>query len=106
MEKKMKAIDAIVLWTPNTELYKKSPVKGKVVVTNFPVPLNLKTHVNSIGACDANWIETDALNRLELMQKYYSSIIHDSGINADKLDEALSIIDDFRGHEFSRVKPD
>lgn len=102
----MKAIDAIVLWTPDTDLYKRSPLKGKVVVSSFPIPSNMQAHVNSIGACDANWIEVDALNRLELMQNHYSSIIHNGGINPDILEDALSIIVDFQGHEFSRVKPD
>lgn len=102
----MKAIDAMVVWTPNDKMYNGNPLQGQVEVTTIPEPEHFKKHPMSIGACDHDWNETDDTGRIQLMQSHYYSIIHRSGIEPNILDVALSVVDEFRGHIFSREEPD
>lgn len=97
----MKAVNAMIVWCPNSEVHDGNPIKGKVAVTEIPEPEWLKEFPNSVGACDHNWKETDNAGRIELMQEHYASMIHDDGIEPDVLDAALKEIDEFKYHQFS-----
>lgn len=44
--------------------------------------------------------------RIEMMQKQYSIMIFEDLIKPEDLDAAISVIDEFRDYQFSRVKPD
>lgn len=60
----MKAIDAMVVWTPNRDPFGQFPFKGLVAVTTIPEKAILKNHPKSMGACDYNckkWVSQGEL---------------------------------------------
>ncbi len=101
----MRARDAMIVWTPNKELYDNLPNKGQIAVTTIPEPNELKAHPMSVGACDHDWRETDDAGRRELMQRYFTSMIHRDNMDEDSVRNALSEIEDFQGHYFSSDEP-
>lgn len=101
----MRAEDAMIVWTPNRELYDGMPNQGGIAVTTIPEPSELKAHPMSVGACDHNWRETNDSGRRELMQRYFTSMIHRDNMDEDKVRKALSEIEDFRGYYFSSDEP-
>lgn len=97
----MRAIDAMIVWTPNKEPWTQYPSIGKVAVTTIPEPPELKRYPLSVGACDLDWRETDDLGRRNLMQKYFTQMIHEDGIDESVARAAIAMIDDFSGVYFS-----
>jgi hypothetical protein len=98
--------DAMIVWTPNRDLWKGKASAGKIAVTAIPEAPALMTHPMSVGACDLNWREADDVGRRELLQRYFTQIIHRDNIDTDRAREALSAIEDINSIHLSEHKPD
>lgn len=101
----MRALDAMILWTPNREPFQDQPLAGTVSVTKIPEANKMKAHPISVGACDLSWRETDESGREELMQRYFTQMIHRDNINEQDVYRAISNIDEFDGKRFSTDAP-
>ncbi|MBB3993297.1 hypothetical protein GGR95_000925 [Sulfitobacter undariae] len=101
----MRALDALILWTPNREPFQEMPFAGTVSITTIPEADELKAHPMSVGACDLSWRETDDSGRQDLMQRYFTQMLHRDNINEDKIYQAISSIDEFDGEHFSTDVP-
>lgn len=101
----MKAIDALILWTPNLPAYESFPRRGEIDVTTIPEPMELRVHPASVGACDRIWINTDAIGRIALMQRYIHQMIQIDNMDIMKVFEMLSKIDEFRYYPFVAIRP-
>ena len=102
----MRAVEAMIVWTPNREPFKELPTVGTIAVTTIPEAPELKTHPMSVGACDLIWRETDDSGRRELMQWYFTDLIHRDFLKEKVVRKALSAIEDFARYPFSAAKPD
>jgi hypothetical protein len=98
--------DAMIVWTPNRDGWLGRPTTGQVAVTTIPSVPSLKKHPMSAGACDHNWREADAARRRELLQRYFTQIVHRDGVNEQVARQALSVIDDINPAYLSADKPD
>ena len=101
----MRAIEAIIVWTPNREPFNDLLTTGQVEVATIPEPRSMKSHPFSVGACDLNWRDTDEQGRRELMQRYFTQMIHRDHIDEQTARKAVDAIDDFRGYHFSAERP-
>jgi len=107
MEKgSMRAIDAMIVWTPNRGDWANRPTAGKVEVTTIPEPPALRAHPISVGACDHDWKDTDDAGRLQLAQEYFSHMIHRDGIDEATARAAFAQIEEFKNHHFSAEPPE
>jgi hypothetical protein len=97
----MRAIDALIVWTPDREPWKGQRFAGRVAVTTIDHADDFRDYPMSVGACDFHYLETDDAGRLQLIQQVYSPMIHRDGITAEAIQSALSCIDEFRDHQFS-----
>lgn len=104
-EIRMRAIDAMIVWTPNRDLWLGRPATGEIAVTTIPEHPSLKRHPMSVGACDLNWRETDDEGRRELMQKYFTQMIHRDHLDETAVRSAIAEIDEFKKINFSAEKP-
>lgn len=100
----MKAIEAMIVWTPNREPYRKTPMRGKIAVTKIPESAEIREYPMSVGACDLSWQEADDEGRIIMMQRYFTEMIHRDFLDEDEVYSALSEIDEFRGMRFSNEK--
>jgi hypothetical protein len=98
--------DAMIVWTPNRGIWRDRPTAGQIAVTTIPEHPRLKEHPMSTGACDHNWRETDDAGRRELLQRYFTKIIHDDGIGEDAARQVLSVIEDINPAHLSADKPE
>lgn len=90
----MLAKDALIVWTPNSDLYEGQANKGKVVVTTMPENPSLAVHPMSAGCSNHDWNEADNAGRYDLLQRYFSTMIHDDGIDEQDARKALTVIED------------
>lgn len=102
----MRALDALILWTPNREPFQDQPLTGKISVTTIPEPTWMKAHPMSVGACDVNWLEADESGRHHLMQRYFTQMLHRDKLNENEIYRAISTIDEFKGQKFSTEVPE
>ena len=102
----MIALEAMILWTPNREPFLNSSLAGTVVVTEIPEDPLMRMHPMSVGACDHNWVATDEAGRAQLMQRYFSQMLHRDNIPEDTIIDALSNIIEFEDVRFSTARPD
>jgi hypothetical protein len=98
--------DAMIVWTPDRDMWKGRPTSGQIAVTSIPEAPPLKVHPMSAGACDHDWQETDDAGRRKLLQRYFTQIIHADGIDENRAREALSVIEDINPAHLSVDKPD
>lgn len=101
----MRALDAMILWTPNREPFQDQSLAGTVSVTTIPEADEMKAHPMSAGACDLSWREADDFGRQELMQRYFTQMLHRDNLNEDEVYRAISNIDEFEGKRFSTEVP-
>ena len=101
----MLAKDAMIVWTPNRDMWLGRPTTGQIVVTTIPEATALKAHPMSVGACDLSWNETDDPGRRKLLQKYFTEIIHRDGLHEKTVREALSAVEDINPDHLSADKP-
>lgn len=59
----------------------------------------------SVGACDLSWRDTDDVGRQELMQRYFTQMLHRDFIDEAEVYRALSNIDEFDSRKFSSDVP-
>ena len=97
--------DAMIVWTPNRDIWKESPTSGQIAITTIPEHRPLKQHPMSAGACDDNWREADAAGRRALLQRYFTQIVHRDGISEQVARQALSAIEDINPAHLSADKP-
>ncbi|AZO38795.1 MAG: hypothetical protein EOS81_07160 [Mesorhizobium sp.] len=103
----MLAKDALIVWTPNSDLYEGQANRGKVVVTTMPEAPASAAHPMSAGRSDHDWNEADNAGRYNLLQQYFSSMIHDDGIDEHVARQALSVIEDINTATLSaEILPD
>ncbi|MGO4386743.1 hypothetical protein AB4Y85_04345 [Microvirga sp. 2YAF29] len=102
----MRAIDAMIVWTPDREPCQTNSNAGKVEVATIPEPPRLKAFPMSAGACDHDWREAANQGRIALIQPYFSQMIHRDGIQEAVARAALSRIDEFRDYPFSTDEPE
>jgi hypothetical protein len=98
--------DAMIVWTPNRDIWKDSPTSGQIAVTTIPEAPALNAHPMSTGACDHNWSETDDAGRHELLQRYFTQMIHRDRLDEAVVRRALSVIDDVNPNRLSAERPD
>src|SRR5882757_146321 len=98
--------DAMIVWTPDRDLWKGKATTGQIAVTSIPEAPPLKDHPMSVGACDHNWREADEAGRRKLLQRYFTQIVHRDGVDQNKVREALSAIEDVNPAHLSDEKPD
>lgn len=98
----MKAIEAILCWTPNRDIHLSSPLCGQVVVTS-DVMEALNAHPMSVGAVYVPWSETDDAGRHRMMQSWVTTMVHEDNIRIEVVRAAVTQIDEFRDFPFSVV---
>jgi hypothetical protein len=81
------------------------PTSGQIAVTSIPEAPPLKAHPMSVGACDLSWQEADDAGRRKLLQRYFTQIVHEDGIDQNRAREALSVIEDINPAHLSADKP-
>jgi hypothetical protein len=96
----------MIVWTPDRDMWQGRPTSGQIVVTPIPEAPPLKAHPMSVGACDLSWREADDAGRRELLQRYFTQIVHSDGIDQNRAREALSGIEDINPAHLSADKPD
>jgi hypothetical protein len=102
----MRLEETMIVWTPNRDLWLDKATTGQVAVTTIPEKQELKAHPMSVGACDHNWRETDDAGRRQLLQKYFTQMIHEDKLDETRVREALSVIQDINPDHLSAAKPD
>jgi hypothetical protein len=102
----MLAKDAMIVWTPNRDIWKDNPTAGQIVVTTIPEASALKAHPMSAGACDHGWKELDDGGRRDLLQRYFTQIIYRDFLEEAVVRKALSVIDDINPSRLSAERPD
>jgi hypothetical protein len=98
--------DAMIVWTPDRDLWKDRPTSGQIAVTSIPEAPALKAHPMSAGACDANWREADDAGRRQLLQRYFTQIVHRDGVGEKQARQALSVIEDINPEHLSADRPE
>lgn len=96
----MKAASVIITWTPNRAPYEKYSTRGVLEVTPFPEQ-SAQTHPMAVGACSAEWINTDEHGRRHLMQRYVTVMLHQDHLPVEMVREQISRIDEYRNFPFS-----
>lgn len=96
--------DAMIVWTPDRDMWMGRPTSGQIAVTSIPEAPPLKAHPMSVGACD-RWQEADDAGRRKLLQRYFTQIVHEDGIDQNRAREALSVIEDINPAHLSADKP-
>src|SRR5258707_12642841 len=96
----------MIVWTPDRDDWKNRPTTGGIAVTTIPEAQELKAHPMPGGACDLSWREADDAGRRELLQRYFTQIVHRDGIDQNRAREALSVIEDINPAHLSADKPD
>lgn len=102
----MKLREAMFVWTPNRDGWAHKPTAGQVAVTTIPEARALKAHPMSAGACDVDWKESDDDGRRQLLQRYFTQMVHRDGISADTARRAFSQIVDVNPQHLSDAAPD
>ncbi|MER9763704.1 hypothetical protein [Mesorhizobium sp. M0138] len=92
----MLAKDALIVWTPNSDLYEGQANRGRVVVTTMPQHPALAVHPMSAGSSNHDWNEADNAGRYNLLQEYFSTMIHDDHIDEQVARDALAAIEDVK----------
>lgn len=98
--------DAMIVWTPDRDMWQGRPTSGQIAVTTIPEAPPLKAHPMSVGACDLSWREADDAGRRKLLQRYFTQIVHRDGLDQNRAREALSVIEDINPVHLSAEKPD
>ena len=98
--------DAMIVWTPDRDMWKGQLRSGKIAVTKIPAAPSLADHFMSVGACDLSWREADDAGRRKRLQTYFTQIVHRDGIDENLAREALSVIEDINPVHLSSDKPD
>ncbi|MEM6460985.1 MAG: hypothetical protein AAF724_03630 [Pseudomonadota bacterium] len=101
----MKAIDAMVVWTPNTSTNRLDPTRGNVAVVSIPEPAETANYLYSDGACVHGWKQTDDGGRMEWMQRTVSGMIHHDKIEEAAIIEAFKLVDEFNPYPFTNKPP-
>jgi hypothetical protein len=85
----MRSIDAMFVWTPNTEGIETRtyPLKGKVDVTTIPESGYTWQHPKSFGACNGGWDIPD--RRRQMAQQLVTTMIHEDNIPVDEVRKAF-----------------
>src|ERR1700730_11101221 len=88
MKKIVRAVDAMFVWTPDTELYgpRTYPLRGKVNVTAFPESAYSWQHPRSAGARNSGWEKVGI--RLRLARGLVTAMIHEDNITEDEVRRA------------------
>ena len=102
----MRAVDAMLVWTPDRDPWKGAATAGQVEVTTIPEKPDLRDHPMSLGACDQGWRDLDEAGRLRRLQQCFSHMINHDGIAEEVARAAMARIDDVRGYPFSSEKPE
>jgi hypothetical protein len=100
----MRAVDAIILWTPDREPFTRYRTKGTIEVTRYPEQ-GAQTHPMSVGACEFRWCDTDENGRRKMMQYYVTTMLHEDYLPLNVVREAVIQIDEYVGFPFSTEKP-
>ena len=102
----MRAIDAMFVWTPNTELYQTRdyPLRGRVNVTTIPEGAYTWQHPKSFGACNDGWETADGRRRMA--QWLVSTMIHEDNIPVDEVRRAFMQVDEFATFPSSTEVPE
>jgi hypothetical protein len=98
--------DAMIVWTPNRDMWEGSPTAGQIAVTTIPEAPALKAHPMSAGACDLNWRKGDGAERRKLLQQYFTQIVHRDKLDEETVRQALSVIADTNVNQLSAEAPD
>jgi hypothetical protein len=102
----MRAIEAVIHWTPNDVTGRDHPTAGRIEVFTKPQPPERITGFEkSVGAYDRNWQETDDVGRRRLMQRYFYQMIHRDKMSEEVVRAKLKEIDDFAHIDFSLTDP-
>lgn len=101
----MKAIDAMFVWTPDTDACKDWPLKGQIAVTTQPEPTEMKQHPCSAGACDHDWKEADKNGRREILQELITQWVHQDRLPIAAVRDAVVKLDEFADFPFSTQQP-
>jgi hypothetical protein len=106
MKNNIQAIDAIFVWTPDTELYQTRdyPLRGKVHVTTLPESTYTSHHPRSIGACNSGWKTADL--RWQMAQRLVTTMIHEDNISDEEVRRAFMQVDEFASFPFSIEPPE
>lgn len=96
----MKAASVIITWTPNRAPYEKYSTRGVLEVTPFPEQ-SAQTHPMAVGACSAEWINTDDPGRRALMQSYVTVMLRQDHLSVETVREQISKIHEYRDFPFS-----
>jgi hypothetical protein len=102
----MRLEETMIVWTPDRDDWKARPTTGGLAVTTIPQAEGLRAHPMSVGACDHNWRETDYAGRRQLLQRYFTQIVHRDKLDERRVREALSVIEDINPNHLSADKPD
>ena len=100
----MRALDAIVVWTPNRENQTAYPTRGKIKVFSYG-DQDDPYYPSSVGACDADWSATDEAGRLALMQRCVTRMLYEDKLELDAVKAALAQIEEFAHFPFSTKPP-
>ena len=105
MQKIIRAVDAMFVWTPDAELYDRRtyPLRGTVNVTTIPESAYSGQHPRSAGACNSGWEKVGI--RLRLAQGLVTAMIHEDNITEDEVRRAFMHVDEFASFAFSTKPP-
>ena len=105
MQKIIRAVDAMFVWTPDAELYDRRtyPLRGTVDVDDDSESAYSWQHPRSAGACDAGWGTVD---HWQMAQKLVTTIILEDNIRNYEVRRAFMQVDEFASFPFSIEPPE
>jgi hypothetical protein len=97
----MRSIDAMFVWTPNTEWIdaRAYPLKGNIDVTTMPEQGYTRLHSKSYGACNFDWKMAE--RRWQMAQQLVTMMIHEDNIPVKEVRKAFRQVDEFATFPFS-----
>ena len=101
----MRSIDAMFVWTPNTEWIETRtyPLKGKINVTTIPESAYTRQHPKSFGACNRGWETADS--RRQMAQQLVTMMLHEDNMPVHEVKRAFMQVDEFAKFPFSTEAP-
>lgn len=97
--------EAMIVWTPARGVFETAPTAGQIAITKIPQSPHLKAHPMSAGACDRSWREATEARRRDLLQRYFTQIIHRDRLDEAVVRQALGVIEDVDSRGLSAKAP-